>query len=278
MNARDENLEAWRSVAGGWERRRELIWTTTRPVAERLVDLLEPRPGQVILELAAGPGDTGFSALPRLLPGGRLVTTDVAPEMLDAARRRAAELGLEDVSFAVEDAAALTFDDDAFDGILCRWGLMLIPDMDAAAAEMRRVARPGGRVALAVWASPGANEWMTASGRAALELGLTEPPDPEAPGPFRLSGEGALEGVLSGAGLSVQAIEDVPLMWHASSVDEWWEISTDMSRLLALLRAQLTDDQLADVRQAAERRLARYLGPDGTLAVPSLARVAVATA
>ena len=278
MNARDENLEAWRSVAGGWERRRELIWTTTRPVAERLVDLLEPRPGQVILELAAGPGDTGFSALPRLLPGGRLVTTDVAPEMLDAARRRAAELGLEDVSFAVEDAAALTFDDDAFDGILCRWGLMLIPDMDAAAAEMRRVARPGGRVALAVWASPDANEWMTASGRAALELGLTEPSDPEAPGPFRLSGEGALEGVLSGAGLSVQAIEDVPLMWHASSIDEWWEISADMSRLLALLRAQLTDDQLADVRQAAERRLARYLDPDGTLAVPSLARVAVATA
>jgi SAM-dependent methyltransferase len=278
MKARDENLEAWRSVAGGWERRRELIWTTTRPVAERLVDLLEPRPGQVILELAAGPGDTGFSALPRLLPGGRLVTTDVAPEMLDAARRRAAELGLEDVSFAVEDAAALTFDDDAFDGILCRWGLMLIPDMDAAAAEMRRVARPGGRVALAVWASPDANEWMTASGRAALELGLTEPSDPEAPGPFRLSGEGALEAVLSGAGLSVQAIEDVPLMWHASSVDEWWEISTDMSRLLALLRAQLTDDQLADVRQAAERRLARYLDPDGTLAVPSLARVAVATA
>jgi SAM-dependent methyltransferase len=278
VNARDENLEAWRSVAGGWERRRELIWTTTRPVAERLVDLLEPRPGQVILELAAGPGDTGFSALPRLLPGGRLVTTDVAPEMLDAARRRAAELGLEDVSFAVEDAAALTFDDDAFDGILCRWGLMLIPDMDAAAAEMRRVARPGGRVALAVWASPDANEWMTASGRAALELGVTEPPDPEAPGPFRLSGEGALEAVLSGAGLSVQALEDVPLMWHASSVDEWWEISTDMSRLLALLRAQLTDDQLADVRQAAERRLARYLDPDGTLAVPSLARVAVATA
>ena len=278
MNARDENLEAWRSVAGGWERRRELIWTTTRPVAERLVDLLEPRPGQVILELAAGPGDTGFSALPRLLPGGRLVTTDVAPEMLDAARRRAAELGLEDVSFAVEDAAALTFDDDAFDGILCRWGLMLIPDMDAAAAEMRRVARPGGRVALAVWASPDANEWMTASGRAALELGLTEPSDPEAPGPFRLSGAGALEAVLSCAGLSVQAIEDVPLMWHASSVDEWWEISSDMSRLLALLRAQLTDGQLADVRQAAERRLARYLDPDGTLAVPSLARVTVATA
>ena len=82
------------------------------------------------------------------------MSTDVAPEMVDAARRRAAELGLEHVSFAVEDAASLSFEDDAFDGLLCRWGLMLVPDMDAVAAEMRRVVRPGGRIAVAVWASP----------------------------------------------------------------------------------------------------------------------------
>ena len=68
-------------------------------MSERLVELLAPRPGQTIVDLAAGPGDTGFLAAPLLAPGGRLVTTDVAPEMLDAARRRAAELGLEDVEF-----------------------------------------------------------------------------------------------------------------------------------------------------------------------------------
>ena len=87
--------------------------------------------------MAAGPGDTGFLALTQLQPGGHLLSTDVAPEMVEAARRRAVELGLDDVTFAVEDAAALTFDDDAFDGILCRWGLMLIPDMDAAATWTR---------------------------------------------------------------------------------------------------------------------------------------------
>ena len=74
--------------------------------------------------------------------------------MLDTARRRAAELGLEDVEFRVEDAAALSFDDATVDGILCRWGLMLVPDMDAAAAEIRRVLRPEGRAALAVWGRP----------------------------------------------------------------------------------------------------------------------------
>jgi len=247
-------------------------------VSERLVDLLAPTPGQVVLELAAGPGDTGFLALERLRPGGRLVSTDVAPEMVEAARRRADAVGVEGVSFAVEDAASLSFADGSFDGLLCRWGLMLVPDMEAVAAEMRRVVRPGGRVAVAVWASPDANEWMTASGRAALELGLMERPDPDAPGPFRLAGDGAVAGVLGRAGLDVLAVEDVPLTWRASTLGEWWEISSDMSRMFSLLRERLSPDELAAVRAGAERRLEAYLQEDGTLAVPGLARVALATA
>lgn len=228
------------------------------------------------MELAAGPGDTGFLALPRLLPGGRLVSTDVAPEMVAAARRRAAELGLDDVTFSIEDAASLSFDDATFDGVLCRWGLMLVPGMDAAAREIARVLRPGGRAAIAVWASPEANDWMTASGRAALELGLTERPDPEAPGPFRLSGEGRVAGVLEGAGLEVDTVEDVPMTWRAPSLDAWWEISTDMSRMLAMLLARLTADEAAAVRRGAEHRLRRHVQADGSLVVPSLARVALA--
>ena len=165
VSAREENIQAWRSVAAGWERQRALIWSATHVVSERLVELLDPRPGQSVLELAAGPGDTGFLAYPRILPGGQLLTTDVAPEMLEAARRRAAELGLDNVTFAVEDAASLTLADASVDGVLCRWGLMLVPDMEGAAAEIARVLRPGGRAAVAVWASPEENEWMTAGGR-----------------------------------------------------------------------------------------------------------------
>ena len=245
-------------------------------MSERLVELLRPAPGQTVLELAAGPGDTGFLALPHLLPGGHLVSTDVAPEMVAAATRRAAELGLADVSFAVEDAASLSFGDAAFDGVLCRWGLMLVPDLDAAASELARVLRPGGRAALAVWASAEANDWMTASGRAALELGLMERPDPEAPGPFRLAREGLLEAVLERGGLEVETVEDVPMTWRAPSLGAWWEISTDMSRMLSTLLQRLSPDEAAAVRRGAESRLAPHLQPDGSLAVPSLARVALA--
>lgn len=209
-------------------------------------------------------------------PGGRLVTTDAAPEMLDAARRRAAELGLGDVEFRVEDAAALSFDDATVDGILCRWGLMLVPDMDAAAAEIRRVLRPGGRAAVAVWASPDANDWMTAPGRSALELGFVGRPDPAAPGPFRLSADGAISALLDTAGLHVETVEDVPLVWRSPSLDEWWDAVRDTSRVLSTLLERLRPEEAQEVREGAERRLGAWVGADGSVAVPGLTRVALA--
>jgi SAM-dependent methyltransferase len=196
--------------------------------------------------------------------------------MLDAARRRAAELGLDDVGFQVEDAAALTLADASVDGILCRWGLMLVPDMEAAAAEVRRVLRPGGRAALAVWGAPDDNGWMTAPGRSALELGLVELPDPAAPGPFRLSAEGAFTAVLESAGLTVESADEVRLVWRSSSLDEWGEAVRDTSRMLSSLLERLSPDDAQAVREGAERRLAEWVQSDGSVAVPGVARVALA--
>lgn len=278
MSDSSEQIAAWSAVAAGWERQRPLFWEATRIVSERLVDLLDPMPGETILELAAGPGDTGFLAVPRLRRGGKVLATDGAPEMLEAARRRAAELSLGDdeVSFAVEDAAALSLGNASVDGVLCRWGLMLVPDMDAAASEIARVLRPGGRAAIAVWADPAENDWMTAPGRSAVELGLAERPDPESPGPFRLSPEGSLRSLLEGAGLEVDVVEDVPLTWRAPTLRDWWDVVRDTSRSLAVILDRITPAQAEAVRAAAERRLERYVQPDGTLAVPGLARVALA--
>jgi ubiquinone/menaquinone biosynthesis C-methylase UbiE len=274
-----EQIEAWRSVAAGWERRRPLVWESTRVVSERLVELLDPRSGERILELAAGPGDTGFLAAHALQPGGGLVSTDAAPEMVAVAERRAAELGLsaDEVSFAVEDMAALSFDTGLFDGVLCRWGLMLVPDVERAAREVARVIRPDGRAAVAIWAEPEANDWMTAPGRTALELGLVEQrPAPDEPGPFRLSGEGRLAEVLTDGGLAVETVEDVELTWRTESLAAWWDVARDTSRTLALILEDATPEDGEALRRGSERRLERYVEPDGSLAVPGRARVALA--
>jgi hypothetical protein len=153
---------------------------------------------------------------------------------------------------------------------------MLVPDMDAAAGEIRRVLRPDGRAALAVWAAPDANDWMTAPGRSALELGLVERPDPTAPGPFRLSADGALATLLDSAGLVVETEEDVPLVWRSSSLDEWWNAVRDTSRMLSTLLARLSPEEGQMVREGAERRLGAWVAADGSVAVPGVARVALA--
>jgi hypothetical protein len=118
---------------------------------------------------------------------------------------------------------------------------------------------------------------MTVTGRAALRLGLTERPDPEAPGPFRLAAPGRLRHVLEQAGLVVRHEEEVPVTWLARSLDEWWEIALDTSRMLSLLVARLDPGDVERVRRASVERLAPFLDGDGGLTVPGVARVAVAT-
>lgn len=241
-----------------------------------MIELLDARPGEQVLELAAGPGETGFKVLPGIQPGGELLSTDGAPEMVAVARRRAAELGLTGVRFAVEDAAALSVEDNAVDRVLCRFGIMLVPDMEAVASEIARVLRPAGTAVLAVWAGTSVNPWMTAPGRAALELGYMEPPDHDAPGPFRLSDPERLRAVVASGGLSVETIEDVPVSWVAESLDEWWETTRDTSRMLTQLTERLSPDEIVELRIRAEYLLAEFVRADGSIVAPGVARVVLA--
>jgi SAM-dependent methyltransferase len=202
--------------------------------------------------------------------------TDVAPEMIAAARRRAGELGVQSVDFRIVDLMAIDLPEGTVDGVLCRFGVMLVEDPGIALAEIARVLRPGGRVVLAVWASPDENDWMTAAGRSAVELGLIERPDPLAPGPFRLADVDELRRLVTEAGLEIGALEEVPVRWQASSLDEWWDTVRDMSPTMSAQLAEWTDAQAAAVRAAAEGRLAEHVQADGSLVVPGLARAALA--
>jgi SAM-dependent methyltransferase len=196
--------------------------------------------------------------------------------MLAAAERRAEALGVQGVEFRVVDLMAIDLPDRAVDGILCRFGVMLVEDLGIAFAEIARVLRPGGRLVLAVWASPDENDWMTAAGRSGLELGLMERPDPLAPGPFRLADVDELRRLVTEAGLELGALEEVPVHWRVSSLDEWWDTVRDMSPRMSAQLAEWNDAQAAAVRAGAERRLAEHVQADGSLIVPGLARAALA--
>ena len=151
---RDVSRETWRKMAAGWARELRWMWDVSRPVGESLVAMLNPQPGQTILELAAGTGETGFAAAARIGEEGKLISSDFAFEMVQAARRRADQLDLHNVEFRVMDAERMDLGNDSVDGVLCRWGYMLMPDPAAALAETRRVLRPEGRLASRSGPSP----------------------------------------------------------------------------------------------------------------------------
>jgi ubiquinone/menaquinone biosynthesis C-methylase UbiE len=273
--ASDESVESWERVASGWERRRSLLWEASRGLSERLVDLLDPQPGDTVLELAAGPGDTGFLAAERIGPTGRLISSDIAPAMVAAAERRASALGLTNVEFLAQNAQALGLADASADGVLCRWGYMLVPEPSAALSETARVLRRGGRVAFAVWASADDNPWASAVGRVLVERGVTGRPEPDAPGPFRLADPERVRDLVQNAGLEVLTQEDVQLTWRYRDFDEFWETTLDLSGTLSSAIAALEEEDANTIRAEVRRAVEPYVD-GGALVLPALSRVTLA--
>jgi SAM-dependent methyltransferase len=273
-----EQREAWHRAARGWERWQAQLREVSAPVAEWLVKAIDPKPGQRVLELAAGPGETGFLVAQRLGPDGTLVSTDQSPAMVDVARRRAEELGLGNVEFRVLDGQQIDLDERSFDAALCRWGYMLMADPDAALQGTRRVLREGGRLALATWDTPDRNLWMSAPVLQLIARGAFPPPEPGAPGPFSMADTVQLEQRLASAGFQQIETDKVEFDYVYPSFDQYWEMSLDLGAPLAAAMAELDEATLAEIREAVRGVLAPFTGSDGALRIAACAVVAAARA
>jgi ubiquinone/menaquinone biosynthesis C-methylase UbiE len=255
---REASHRIWDQMAAGWEDHRTTVWEASRGVGEWLVGALDPRAGETVLELAAGVGDTGFAAAARLGPRGTLITTDFSDEMLDAARRRADELGVSNTEFRTLDAERMDLDDGSVDGVLCRWGYMLMADPAAALAETRRVLAEGGRVALSVWGDPERNPWASVPARALLEQTGAEPPDPLAPGIFAMADEQRTRELVGAAGLTPERVETVEMEWRFDSPAEYWHYLIDLKGALAMLVRALPNAEQQRLSDEVTRRLEPY--------------------
>jgi SAM-dependent methyltransferase len=275
---RVEILDHWERSAAGWGKRASRVREMGMPVSMWMIEHLELQAGQRLLELAAGPGDTGFLAAELIQPGGTLVSSDAAAAMLEVARTRARELGIGNVEFCRLELEWIDLPTASVDAILCRWGVMLSVDPAAAMGEMRRVLRPGGRLALAVWDDSARNPWATIPGRALVTLGHAEPPDPEAPGMFALAAPGRLQEMLESAGFVEVLVEAVELDRPHKSVEDYVEETLDLSRPFAEVVQGLPEAEQAEVRGEIESLAAPFIRPDGSLLLPASSLVALANA
>jgi SAM-dependent methyltransferase len=278
---RQASLESWEAAAPGWARRRELMRAFAAPVSQLLLELLAPQPGQRVLELAAGLGETGMLAAELVAPHGGVVISDQAEAMLAGARERAQELGLSNIEFQVLDGEWIDLPFASVDGILCRWGYMLMADPAAALLEARRVLRPGGRIALAVWDALTSNPWALLPGLELLERGLAPAPaanDEPRPGPFALGDAAQVRELLEQAGFVEVDVRALELTRHHPDFAELWETTLDLSPSFHDAVLSRPAPEIAAIESSLAARFEPYTSADGALAIPARTLVAAASA
>jgi SAM-dependent methyltransferase len=279
QQARDELRDGlrrmWDGVAKGWADNAAFVDARAAAMTETILDLARLELGARVLELAAGAGGAGLEAATRVGRTGEVVISDVSPAMTAIAAARAEKLGLANVHTRVLDLEEIDEPDGSFDAVICREGLMLVPDPPRAVAEIARVLRPGGRVALSVWGPRAENPWLGIVFDAVnAELGVPMPP-PGLPGPFSLDDRGRLEGALAHRSLSAVEIRDVPTPYSARSAEEWWSRTVALAGPLAQRLAALPGPAAQALFARAREGVRPYESSAG-LSIPGLALVAAA--
>ena len=255
----------WGAAASGWDRWNAWYEATFRPLTEWCCDAAALRPGMRVLDLACGTGQPALAAAARVAPGGSLLAVDIAPEMVAVAARRAQEAGHRHMTCREMDAERLDLPDASVDAVTCACGFMFFPDPVGALAEIRRVLRPGGRVAIGVWDDPSRSPFLTMFGRALAKVAPAPPPDPTGPGPFRFAAPGELARVLTEAGFTDVCVESMPMPVACDSVEDYWAKVTDHAAGLTQRLSSLPAADLARLRELVTEGLAPFAGADGRL-------------
>jgi SAM-dependent methyltransferase len=267
---RQQQRRTWDRFAPGWGKWDALVMKMLAPVAAQMIHALALRDSTDHLDTASGTGEPGLSVA-ALIPRGRVVLTDLSGGMLAAAGANAATRGLANVETRQCSVDDLPFGDASFDTISCRFGLMFVPDIAGAVAELRRVLRPGGRLAAAVWAEPAGNPWATIPMAAiSAETGWPAPP-PDAPGLFRCAAPGAIGRVMRDAGMRVVAESDVRGFLEPASAEEYRAYCTQV--LAPVVAGLATADSAARDRiRATVLAKVRASAHDGQPRLPLHAR------
>ena len=248
----------WNRVAGGWEKWDRFFEAQMAFLNHRLVADARLRSGMQVLDLGSGTGYPALLGAQTVGPSGRMIGMDLAEEMLAVARRKATALGLEHVTFRTGDATSLPFEANSFDAVTSRFCLMFLPEIPKAAAEIARVLRPGGWVAAAVWSAPEKNPSIGLSMEAIKKVVELPPPDPTAPGIFRLATPGDLAGMMQQAGLIDVTEQEFLAEWSYASADEYYTSLMEIAAPVQNLMAKLSAAQIQEVRRLITQAATSY--------------------
>ena len=268
--------EQWNKDGAAWRRWNPTLDRWYGEPTRRMLDLARIRPGQRILDVAAGAGEPAVSAAERVGPHGYVLATDLSEGIVELARQVVLERGLAQVETRAMDGEALDLPAASFDAVLCRLGLMYMPHPVTALREWRRVLKEGGRVAVVVFSTPDRNPWGAVPASIIRRRAQLPPPAPGQPGPFSLGDPGVLEDAFRRAGFAQPEVHAVPVPHRAARAAEYVRVAREAFGGFNAMMAQLSPPEREAAWNEIEASM-RSFESHGGFEAPGECLVAAAT-
>jgi SAM-dependent methyltransferase len=259
--------EQWQAAAAAWDRWAPTLERWLGPATEVMLDLAGVSNGSRVLDIAAGAGGQTLAAARRAGPSGEVLATDISPAILALAEANAHQAGLGTVATAEMDAEELDVEPGRFDAVICRLGLIYLPDQQRALRRIRAALRPGGRLAAIVYSTPDRNGFFAVPVSVIRERAQLPPPAPGQPGPFSLGGSGVAAQALRDAGFVdvVDVPVDAPLVLGSAAECVRFEHESfgALHQMLAGLAEQARDAVWTEIaeRLSAYQTATGFVGP-----------------
>ena len=259
MEREQEAINRWTGSAPFWEKHREIIRHMFAPVTEALVEEAQIGSGNVVLDIATGPGEPALTMASLVGPQGKIFGIDPIQGMVDGARREASRLALKNVQFDVAFADHLQFPAATFDAVVSRFGVMFFPSPLDAVREMLRVLKRGRKMVMAVWHFAARNPFHYSLSRVVDQYVDTPPLEPDALDPFRYAAPGRLLEILKEAGVTapnerlVQFTIDAPM-----SVEDFWALRLEMSEKLREKINVLSPERMTELKRQTLESIREY--------------------
>lgn len=260
----------WNAAAPGWKKYGKDMLRWMAPISDQLISSTGITSGQTVLDVATGTGQPALTIARMVGPNGRVVGVDLSAEMLEVAKEEAAHQGLTNVVVfqVVKDESLSMFDDNTFDSVVCRNGLMFMPDPVKALHAFLRVLKPGGKASVTVWGSPDKSPVMgvvmKTISKHVPDMKKLPTAAPGTPGgPFSIPSVDMLRDYFMKAGFSDFNAEKMEVtVAQTDTAEEFWQGMTEVTGFLVLLLSKLPEEKKMAIKNDIIESL-RKIFPSG---------------
>ncbi len=255
--------EQWQSAAEAWYRWSPTLNEWLGKATDKMLEMAGITSGHRVLDIAAGAGEQSITTAKKVGPTGYVLATDISSNILEYAKQMAQQAGVNNIETKVMDGENLTLEDETFDAVISRIGLIYFPDQQKALKEMLRVLKPGGKIAAIVYSTPDKNKFFSVPVSIIRNRAKLPPPLPGQPGPFSLGAEGVIEKAFSQAGFNNVRSERVESPLQLATAKDCVRFEKESFGALHQMMNSLSDAEKESVWKEIEMELEKFESEKG---------------